>query len=329
MLVHLDASAIRDAIGAGETAARSQQCIDTLLLLHHEGHHLLSVTPEEIGKLVHLAPKLSPRARGALRRIESDALQILGLRSRLRWHLELGVGPAYDGRAHARVDARRVIRGALHDFDRVTRAGRATLMGENLTDIDFFVELARLALSLGRQGRITTSYEKVPGGGSTFAPLFADRADEGRILLAIADSDRQEPGGSAGETWRELEKKLKKDGQDRPHYQRARCLPVRETENLIPPDVYDAVFTHGGKKDARVRAVEKLRRSSTADRAHADVKSQLGSKVLAQVVDWIRRERPARSAEIASLFGLATDEALAELCAEIIAWGCAFPEMLT
>ncbi|MFT3775738.1 MAG: hypothetical protein QM820_61105 [Minicystis sp.] len=147
-------------------------------------------------------------------------------------------------------------------------------------------------------------------------------------MLAIADSDRKEPGGPPGETWRELQKKLKKDGEDRPHYQRARDLHVREAENLIAPDVYDAVFTHGGKRDARLRAVDALRRSSATDRAHADFKDSLGQQVLKQVVEWLRRERLRRPAEIAALFGLDHDDALAELCDEVIAWGCALPEMV-
>jgi hypothetical protein len=68
---------------------------------------------------------------------------------------------------------------------------------------------------------------------------------------------------------------------------------------------------------------------SNSNLAHADLKASLGEHVLEQVFRWLQRERPRRPAEVAALFGLPGDLLLAELCDEIIAWGCAFPEMLS
>ena len=328
MLIHLHASAVA-AAATGETAERSADCLDLLLRMHHEGHHLISVAPEDVARFTSLRSHLSRRAKSALLHVQAKAAEILRIRASVRWHLELGVGDAFDGGAHPRLGGAWVIRAPLHHFDRTTRAGRSVLMGENLTDVSFYIELGYLALAARTWRNIVLHYEQVPGGGSTFASLFEHHAGEERILLAIADSDRKQPEGPPGSTWRELEKRSKKDGQERRGYQRARAIHTREAENLLSLDVYDHVFRSSNAKDPRLATVRELRRVGNAGLAHADLKASLGEHVLEQVLRWLQRERPRRAAEVAGLFGLPGDMALAELCDEIIAWGCAFPEMLS
>ena len=328
MLVHLHASAVGAAV-AGETAELSVDCLDLLLRMHHEGHHMISVAPEDIPRLVSLRPRLSRRATSALVRIQEKASEILRIRASARWHLELGIGHVFDGGAHPRSGGAWVIRAPLHHFGRTTRALRSVLMGENLTDVGFYIEVGYLALAArGRRG-IVLHFEKVPGGGSTFASLFEHLAAEERIILAIADSDRRAPGGPPGNTWRELEKRSKQAGQERRRYQRAREIHVREAENLLALDVYDRVFRSSNAKDPRLATIRELRGLGAADLAHEDLKGRLGEQALEQVLHWLRRERPRHPAEVAALFGLPGDQSLAELCEEVIAWGCAFPERLS
>jgi hypothetical protein len=221
-LIHIDASAVVDAVGDGVTAEKSLDCIELLLRVHREGQHVLCLAPEDIVAFIRVLPRLSPQAKATLDHIRGVALELLGLQSRLTWHLELGLGAGFDGRSHPRPGGGNVIRASLHAFDRTTRTGKTILLGENLTDVDFYVELATLHLAArGRRGAVRVEPEARGAGGSTFAQEFARVAQEGRILLAIADSDRRYPeapeDGPLGGTWREL----KKCANGRPAFQRA------------------------------------------------------------------------------------------------------------
>lgn len=328
MLIHVHRSGLADAARGGEPSRKSFECIELLLQMHHEGHHIVSLDLEAPLALTPIRPRLSGRAKSALDHVRRKALEIEGLRRRLSFHIELGLGDAFDGKAHPMARGGCAIRAPLHHFDRSSRADQSVLLGENLTDTAFYIELATLRMADRAWHNHVIRYEETPGGGSTMASLFEKRADAGRIILAIADSDREAPDAAPGGTWWELQKKLRKDGDDRPAYQRAKEVHVREAENLIPLDVYDAAFTHGGKRDARLRVVEALRRLSADARAHADLKDELGKQVLRQIVDWLRVEGPRRPRELASLFGFSQDEKLTALCDEVISWGCAFPESL-
>ena len=70
-------------------------------------------------------------------------------------------------------------------------------------------------------------------GGSTFAPEYERLADQGRVLLAVADSDRRHDSSDFGETYRKLEA----EASGRPAYQRSRALHMRMAEALVPLDV--------------------------------------------------------------------------------------------
>jgi hypothetical protein len=307
MLVHFHSSAVNAAV-AGETTEPSAECLDLFLRMHHEGHHLISVAPADLPRLASLRSRLSRRANSALLRIQEKA---------------------FDGRAHPSPGDAWVIRAPLHHFDRITRASRSILMGENLTDVSFYVELGYLALAARSWRNIALRYERVTGGGSSFAQVFEHQAGEERIILAIADSDRKQPGGPPGSTWRELEKRSKQEAQERRRYQRARETHTREAENLPALDVYDRVFRSSNAKDPRLATLRELRRLSDVERAHTDLKKSLGDHVLEQVLQWLQRERLRSPVEVAALFGLPGNLPLATLCEEIISWGCAFPEMLT
>ncbi|WP_438036655.1 hypothetical protein [Sorangium sp. So ce204] len=268
MLIYLDPSAIADAVGGGATAEKSCDCIELLLRMHREGQHVVAIAPEDIEAVGPLLPRLSRREKSTLERIRGTSLELLSLRSRLDWYVELGVGARFDGKEHIESSGSHVVRAPLHHFDRSTRTIRAVLLGENLLDVDFYAEVAQLLLTLRNLRRLRLQFERRGAGGSTLAPEFARIADDGRIVLAIADSDRRYPEGPKGETWRELEKKA----QGRSAFQRAREVHGREAENLVPLDVYDAALTQKSAKDPRRSVVADLRRLAEEHRAHADIK---------------------------------------------------------
>ena len=75
--------------------------------------------------------------------------------------------------------------------------------------------------------------------------------------------------------------------------------------------------------------LRELHRLGRAELAHADLKEHLGAHILQHVLKWLEIEGRRRPRDVAVLFGLPGDQPLAELCEEIIAWGCAFPEVVS
>jgi hypothetical protein len=120
----------------------------------------------------------------------------------------------------------------LHHFEDFERTGCAVLLGENLTDARLYVTLSR-ALMAARGWRARVSCSLHNGGGDTIGETFAQIADTGAILLAIADSDRAHPTAELGPT----AKKIDADG--RPAFQRVIVLHVRAAENLLPFTIYE------------------------------------------------------------------------------------------
>lgn len=118
-------------------------------------------------------------------------------------------------------------------------------------------------------------HEARGAGGSTFAPEYQSLAERGRILLAVADSDQRHPKGGVGGTLH----KLKGEAAARPSYQRARSLPTRTAEGLVPLRVYREAFTFPREREGDTRLhtltrLEQLRRSAPDEMSlYADFKN--------------------------------------------------------
>jgi hypothetical protein len=257
VLIHVDGSAVADAISASTTAERSHACIENLLLAHFDGDHVVSLSPDDAGLLAQAGAGWSPRARRAIEHIDQTYPQIAGLREDVRWSMELGLGLGFDGCAHAVAGGRWVIRAHLHAL---YRAPCAALLGENQTD-------AKLFRQLGLAMRAVRGWENVAmvlalhgGGGDTTVREFQAIADRGTLLLAVADTDQSHPGSAVGGTYR----KLADAARERPAHQRVRPLPVRTAEALVPLDVYREVLTSPERLTGLDR-IEQLLRSAPAD----------------------------------------------------------------
>lgn len=379
MFIHLSSSAVSAAVENGTESARSLRCMERLLLAHHDGVHLLSVDPEETKRAGwrQFLARLSETARGALSRILGTAPEIAGLRDDLRYSLELGVGADFDGSVHERAHERSVIRMGLHHFDDFCRPGRAVLLCENVADADFYLALGRLLLALRSWRSLNLSCEARGGGGSQLAPELARIAEDGRIVLAIADGDVRCPGGAPGST----PTNLKETARGLPGIQHAHVLPALEVENLIPLDAYREVFEHLGNRGSQLSTVSLLKALSRAELAHADLKEgitlhqidhtmkpgapehaywqavaarrrrtscwrqegecqerrectcyvveKLGAHVLIDVFNWLRAVGARRPRAVAERLGLTKGSALEEIAENVIAWGCAYPPLLT
>ncbi|MRG94321.1 hypothetical protein [Polyangium spumosum] len=249
MLIHIDGSAVADAIAGNE---RSHGSIENLLLAHHGGVHIVSFDLRDAESM--RAVDWSPRARRVLNRfIEEHYAQIAGLRSDVAWHLELGLGPDFDGKARSLPDGRSAIRASLHDFESLDAVARSILLGENKTDAELFELLGLMRRAMRGWEHLDMLCTLRGGGGSQLGREFAALPSRGTIVLAVADSDKRHRDGGHGESYHGLEKEAAK----RPAYQRARLLPRRTAEAVVPLSVYREVF--GAKNgDHRVRAVERL-----------------------------------------------------------------------
>ena len=269
MLIHVDPSAVADALSASSTAGSSRDAIENLLLARWAGAHVVSLMPEDAQALQALP--LSRRAARALADIDTNYPQVAAVRKHVRWHLEVGLGEAFDGRAGELPSGRRIIRAPLHAFLPPHTTQGLVLLGENGTDADVFRQLGRMAIAL-RRWQLEIEADARGAGGDTFAPEFARVADRGHIVLALADSDRRYPGGSAGQTYRKLEAAA----ASRPAYQRAREIPARTIEGLIPARAYREAFLFPHKAHdprlATVDRIEALLRREAASARYAPLK---------------------------------------------------------
>jgi hypothetical protein len=255
VLIHIDNSAASDAAADSATSALSRTCIENLLHAHFEGNHVVSLRPDDAAALRSASPPWSARAQRALDHIDESYSQIEGLREDIAWSMELGLGPGFDCATYEPRRGKKVVRASLHRFDRMGTAICSALLGENSTDAELFYEFARMRRADLRWDGVEISHEPRGTGGSTFAPEYKKLAQQGRILLAIADGDRRHPGGGLGGTYHDLET----EARGHPAYQRARSLPTRTAEALVPLSVYREAFTFkNGSSDQRLGAVARL-----------------------------------------------------------------------
>ncbi|AUX44766.1 uncharacterized protein SOCE26_062340 [Sorangium cellulosum] len=266
MLIEVDGSAIEDAAATGKSSAVSRECIENLLLAHHAGKHVVAIGPDPIRVLDPVAGELSRRAQGALRSIRAQWTEIRGLLGRVRWNMRLGLGPMFDGRSVAQA-RKEILHAHLHDFHDQERLSRSVLLGENLTDAALYLAMGKAFVAL-HGWRVQIAFEKQGGGGSTTAPCFAALVSDGRIVLAILDSDKKHPGDRIGGT---AAKVLSIPKQA---FQHVHVLHVRFAENLLSSAVYGQAFTgHSGRLAALARLMQAEARTCAIPwRDHADLK---------------------------------------------------------
>lgn len=263
MLIHLDGSAAADAVSSSATAAHSRACIQNLLLAHFEGNHVVSLMPSDAALLREVPSSWSELARRALDHVDENYAQIAGLREDVSWSMELGIGPSFDGKAHDVGDGKKILRAPLHAFQKVHATACSALLGENDTDAAFFQHLGLMRKGERRWDGLEMIHHLHGTGGSTFAQSFRSFADQGRVILAVVDTDKRHPQDEGGGTYANL----RQEAEGRPDYQRARPIPARTAEGLIPMGVYREVFQSkpGDQRLGRVRRIEQLFSSAPSD----------------------------------------------------------------
>lgn len=272
MLIHLDSSAISGTL-EGPEANRALDCLQDLLRAHHKGHHFLSIEPQDTERLARspgVWNQLSRDHKNTLERIRATAPEIEGVRNQLSHHLVLGLGAEFDGRSHQSPNDRTILWASLLHFHGITTE-RAVLLCENMTDALFFREVAELLRASSRGSELVLAHDIRGAGGSQIAREAAPIAEEGKILLAIADSDQPCPGGAIGSTANDLSRVMR----DRPAFQQHVVLPAREAENLLPLAAYKAMFEQAkGGRTPQLQKLKSLQEAglTAAELAHADLK---------------------------------------------------------
>lgn len=237
MIIEIDSSAVDDALGHGTSAQTSRECIENLLLAHHDGKHIVGLEKDAAMALEKLQGVWSSRAVGALQNIRGQYSEIRGLRRRLKWTIRVGVGPEYMTKS-VESEGKTCIHVPVHHWRDLARvANGAGLLGENLVDTQFYKILGEAYLA-ENGWKWSLCFDEIPGGGDTTAPVLQKKVDEEKLTLAIVDNDRSFPGDMLGKTARRAQK------IQRSALQHLRVLHVRDAENLIPSTLYEQAF-HG------------------------------------------------------------------------------------
>lgn len=272
MLIELDGTACNDALSG---APRSRECIENLLRAHRAGRHVVCLAPEQVKQLARIAGELSLQARGALDHVRWQGNEIRGLRDRVRWRMKVGVGPGFAG-ASVTEAGKEIIHVPLHHFEDDERSWSAVLLGENLNDTGLYVVMSK-AFAAAIAWRARPSFDERLGGGDTTVQVFEQLVDQGKIVLAIVDSDHTHPGGPTGETAEKLRPVA------RSAFQHVHVLHVRAAENLVASAVYQEAFANPPIKpnqrpwNVNAGALPRLKQAETlptthAWRDHADLK---------------------------------------------------------
>ncbi len=315
MLIEIDGSAVDDAIGKGGSAEKSRECIENLLLAHRTGKHIVSIDKAQTAKLAAVHDALGRRGKGALRDIEARNSEIRGLRDRLKWRVHVGLGATFSGDSFLQ-NGKEVIRASLHHFHDLTRSTNGTvLLGENPKDAALYRILGKAFLAQCKW-QTQLPFDERGGGGSTTAPTFAKLCAEGKIVLAIVDSDRSHSGAPLGKTATSVQKVA------RTPLQHVHVLHVRYAENVISPSVYEEAFAGKATELAALTGLMQAegQGGTSAFHDHANLKETLGNKALERAVAWMEKQDPKR---IARLLGIEKKTHLGELCEKLLAWGIA------
>lgn len=272
MLIHIDSAAVEVLVRGGPSSDKTLRCVENLLQAHGNCKHIISLLIQDITKLQPLSGRFSESGRAALANILSRRREISGFRKQIAYYLEVGPGMMANQHVCAGT-GQQVLRGDIHHFEDSEWAGRSVLLAENLTDAEFYRTLGRVfATAKGWQANI--AYELRGGGGSTIAESFAQIVQDGRIALAIADSDRRHPKGGLGSTAAAL---VKVDAKQ--DFQSSHVLHVRAAENLVPFKVYEEALAPHKTTPSIPGLLEALDRAVTGSnrkwRAHANLKTGL------------------------------------------------------
>jgi hypothetical protein len=271
MLIHVHSSAVRLVMSGDRVAL---DALENVLRAHREAKHVASLERSDLDGLAGHG-ELSRQANGTISDLRFRNKEIRGLRQELPAYLELGDGPEFCDVIERR-GSQQVLRVELRRFEDSETTQRAVLLAENRTDAIFYHLLGEGRAEDRRWSHVRVTFELRGGGGSQLAREFSQVADQGRVLLAIADSDQRCPGGSFGSTWNALR------GVSQRPYQRAVALHVREAENLVPLVLLRESLPHRSVQSAIDRIQELERVSTEPWRAHADLKEGV-------TTFWIRR----------------------------------------
>ncbi|MBB6055922.1 hypothetical protein [Tolumonas osonensis] len=112
----------------------------------------------------------------------------------------------------------------------------ASIICEDINDIDLYELFSNYFVEQARLNHLSTSFNKVNGGGANTSKVFDKTSDDGVIGLCIVDSDKSHPLGARGSTSKKLGTTKYKN----------RCrlviINAHEAESLIPVHIIDEII---------------------------------------------------------------------------------------
>lgn len=222
----------------------SVRCLENLLRAHRDGKHVLEIQREDATHLLDiLSSELGPRELAALREIAATFSTRGTLRDSVRWYLRVVLGN-YD-----RIPQPGEVVIPLHSLSDTATTQRTVLLSENDDDAAFYLCLAQAVL-YRLQMKCSVQSDPAGGGGSTTAAALRRYREQGRICIAVVDSDRICEGGATGTTASEVFA-LPMDAPPPGH---RLCTSSREIENLLPfPLIAEAIPTRSDEAAALTR----------------------------------------------------------------------------
>ncbi|QPW51900.1 hypothetical protein G9298_30175 (plasmid) [Bacillus thuringiensis] len=140
----------------------------------------------------------------------------------------------------------------INFFEALITVFPTALVSEDLNDCIFYESLTRKYIVENKHKiNVNLSLDYHHGGGQGSHKIFENKINDGRLTLAIADSDKSHPDDKIGNTLSELITVYGRYENDR--IIDLYGLKVREKENLVPPSFYLLCANSGGRE-----AVKKL-----------------------------------------------------------------------
>lgn len=231
--------------------------VERVLHAHACGLHVF-VPSTRVLKTLRCCAHFGFMSQQILKTIDDRYAELAGLAKNLRFTLDLVPQPAFSA---TRSNGRRAVQVPIRDLARSRLPERVAVVFENAgRDRQFWDVVVRAWLE--RQGyRIRFSMDPVNGGGSGTADEFERCLLSGRWALCIVDSDKTFPDDCFRNTANAVAEKW--GGLLRSHPNAhilgtALILPVREMENLIPPETLDWIFEDSRESVRKIAALSRL-----------------------------------------------------------------------
>lgn len=303
---------------------RTWNAVHILLLRYGEGKHIVTLSRGTL-KEIQANTTLGATVERAVDNLRARLDDRAGLRAAALVQVDVVPDTFEEGWIKfGRNDLFNLRVGSVEEVD---HAAASSLVVEAISDLTVY-RSATEARALKHPTRPALPFRRVVvdgviGGGGSIGTVITERLRRRAPLIAVVDSDREAPEGSAGSTLRAAWDAVEKASccPARVHE-----LPARELENLLPERLIMAALTPGKQRleadqSARLKAAgqQKLLFPHNAGSRHHQLKAKLDENTLARCAELLNQISPLDAHRL-----LFTDDdgTWDELTTLLAWWGC-------